>query len=79
MDTPVDVVLSEKSAGRSRHLHRHQGSLEALRLVEAKVASAHGHRCGTSNRSRCWKNLMQRRQDVVGFYNEQGIATVFVI
>lgn len=44
----MDVVLSGQFAGSSGHLHADQRRLEALRLVEAKVASAHGHRGGAS-------------------------------
>lgn len=49
-NAPVDVVLAGQLAGSSAHLHRHQRRLEALRLVEAEVASAHRHRGGASDR-----------------------------
>lgn len=49
-NAPVDVVLAGQLAGSSAHLHRHQRRLEALRLVEAKVASAHRHHGGASDR-----------------------------
>lgn len=63
---PVDAVVSGQFARSSGHVHRHQRSLETLRLVEAEVLTTDRDDCRASDWTRRWRKLKSEKKNKNG-------------